>query len=367
MKHRTILATLTSLSALVVAVILVFVLARSVTPVQAGAGNGHGELSLSNGAGPICTQLIEAGGFEGTPDRVFTYWVAGDDEAFQRSGYLQHEGAFSMRLHASRGLYPECTALNPWLYQTVRIPSGISATTRITVEGYYAIGGSLGDCSLYNSTDADDVLYAQVRDEGGTPISDPITITHGEGVTETWEHFSADFTDAIDLESLAGQNVQIYFYATHDGDEYGTWFYLDDLECNVCPYRPSPELTIGKTGPSGVKSGERITYTLTIANHGFITATHLLITDVVPSGASVVEPVPGGTLDLPVVIWMVDQLAPHGAILNLQFAVTATQTITNSDYYVSCAEGVSATGATTVVTHVGWHNVYLPLVLRQSP
>jgi uncharacterized repeat protein (TIGR01451 family) len=367
MKHRTILATLTLLSALIVAVVLIFMLAKSATPVQAAADDDYGELSLSNSAGPICTQLIEAGGFEGNPDTVFQYWVAGDDEAFQRSGYLQYEGAFSMRLHASRGSYPACTALNPWLYQAVRIPAGISATTRITVEGYYAIGGSQSDCSVYNSTDADDVLYVQIRDAGGTPISDPITITHGGGVTETWEHFSADFTDDMDLESLAGQNVQIYFYATHDGDEYGTWFYLDDLECNVCPHQPTPELTISKTGPSSVKSGERITYTLTITNHGSITSTHLSITDVVPSRASVVEPVPGGTVDLLVVIWTVDQLAPHGATVNVQFAVAATQTITNNDYCVSCAEGVSAAGATMVVTHVEWYNVYLPLVLRQFP
>jgi uncharacterized repeat protein (TIGR01451 family) len=111
-------------------------------------------------------------------------------------------------------------------------------------------------------------------------------------------------------------------------------------------------------------NGELVTYTLTITNYGLITATDVLITDVVPGGANVVEPVPGGTVDLPVVTWAVDELAPAGAAISVQFAVTATQTITNSDYGVSCAEGVSATGSQVVVTQVGWYKVYLPLLLR---
>ncbi len=52
-----------------------------------------------------------------------------------------------------------------------------------------------------------------------------------------------------------------------------------------------------------------------------------------------------------------------GEWLQVQFAVTATQTITNADYRVSCAEGVSADGAQAVVTSFG-NKIYLPLALR---
>ena len=141
---------------------------------------------------------------------------------------------------------------------------------------------------------------------------------------------------------------------------------LDNLECNVSPYQPGPDLTISKTAPAKVKPGELITYILTVANHGSVTATNMLITDVIPSGANVVEPVPGGTVDLPVVIWAVDELAPNDATVSVQFVVTTTQTITNSDYRVSSAEGISATGAEMVVTDGGWY-IYLPMVLRQFP
>ena len=76
-----------------------------------------------------------------------------------------------MRLHASLGSYPSCAPLDPWLYQTVQIPTEIYSITTITVEGYRAIGGSLADCSEYNSTDADEELYVQLRDDSGTPLT----------------------------------------------------------------------------------------------------------------------------------------------------------------------------------------------------
>jgi hypothetical protein len=149
MKRRLVVVTLTVLGALSALLTMVVLLATSTVPAHADArapliasGDGHNEAGRakaapSSGAALTgCVQLLQIGGFEGDSGDVFAHWSAGGEGAFQRTGYYAHAGDFSMRLHASLGSYPACAALDPWLYQTVRIPLGISATTRITVEGY---------------------------------------------------------------------------------------------------------------------------------------------------------------------------------------------------------------------------------------
>jgi len=118
-----------------------------------------------------CTQLIEAGSFEGNQEAVFEHWKAGEQAiAFQRTGFMQYDRAFSMRLHASLGgTFPGCYVLNPWLYQTVRIPSNIYTMTTITVDGYRTVGGSRTACSVFNSVDFDDRFYVQIEDGVSNP------------------------------------------------------------------------------------------------------------------------------------------------------------------------------------------------------
>ncbi len=198
-----------------------------------------------------CTELLQVGGFEGNPDRIFTYWKAGGVGAYQQTGYLQRTGAFSMRLHASLGSYPTCAAFNPYLYQTVQIPTEVYTLTRLVVRGWRAVAGSLTDCSVRGVPDVDDVLYVQLRDDAGNPIASAVPIVNGGVVTETWENFSTDFTDQINLPALAGQNVRVHFYATHDQDYYGTFFYLDDLSCSVCTYWPIPDPVPGTASIGG--------------------------------------------------------------------------------------------------------------------
>jgi uncharacterized repeat protein (TIGR01451 family) len=116
-------------------------------------------------------------------------------------------------------------------------------------------------------------------------------------------------------------------------------------------------LSISKVGPATVLPGEPITYTLAITNDGDAIATGVVITDTLPSGAHYVS---GGTLMLPDTVgWTVDGLVPDDNA-RVQFAVTATRTITNSDYRVCCAEGASAAGIRAVVTNAGYR-VYQPL------
>jgi uncharacterized repeat protein (TIGR01451 family) len=104
---------------------------------------------------------------------------------------------------------------------------------------------------------------------------------------------------------------------------------------------------IHKTAPATAKAGVPITYTLSITNSSPLTATTLLITDTLPPGATYLS---GGTLDGNIVSWLVSTLVPSDTI-SVQFAVSASKTITNSDYGVMVDEGFYA-GTEAVVTEI---------------
>jgi hypothetical protein len=206
----------------------------------------HGErvtytIAIHNATSPLsytippsprgCQQLLQAGGFEGNPDTVFGYWHAGEPLAYKHQSRYFYDGIMSMRLHASMGTYPECQAYHPYLWQAVQIPDEVDTTATMVVQGQRLVAGSLAPCSIPDSAEADDKLYVQLQDAPGTPSA---LITDGGAVTETWDGFSVDLTEDVDLRSLRGQEVQVRFYAEHDADYNDTWFYLDALECEVC-------------------------------------------------------------------------------------------------------------------------------------
>jgi hypothetical protein len=128
--------------------------------------------------------------------------------------------------------------------------------TSIAIEGYRAVGGSRAECSVYGSTDADDALYVELLDAVGNPLTTPPPglIVDGGAVTDTWQRFNVEF-DSIDLQPYAGQDVRVRFYTFHDGDRYGTYFYLDDLECDLCTEWPIPEEEPGTASIGGVVQG----------------------------------------------------------------------------------------------------------------
>lgn len=122
---------------------------------------------------------------------------------------------------------------------------------------------------------------------------------------------------------------------------------------------PIPHLSIVGAAPITARSGDSITYTFTVSNLGIASATHLLITSTLPSGAYYLS---GGTLTGNVVSWTLSSLAPS-ANASVTCAVTATVTLINADYGVSADGGYHATGQ-PVVTIVDPQSVYLPLVSR---
>ncbi|MGB0384969.1 MAG: fibronectin type III domain-containing protein [Ardenticatenaceae bacterium] len=105
---------------------------------------------------------------------------------------------------------------------------------------------------------------------------------------------------------------------------------------------------IAKSAPTTVTMNAPITYTLTITNSWHVSATNVLITDTLPMNATYLS---GGTLAGNVVSWNLPTLAPNSTT-SVQFVVTATETITNSDYGFTADDGYSATGSEVVVTEV---------------
>jgi uncharacterized repeat protein (TIGR01451 family) len=137
-------------------------------------------------------------------------------------------------------------------------------------------------------------------------------------------------------------------------------------------YTPDP-LEIVKSGPSTAAPNEPITYTLTVINHSGLSLTNVVITDRIPNGATFIGASQGGqTVALPerdVVRWVLTEFPKDTNIYKVQFSVTAQQgTIVNSDYRVSCAEGISAVGKIAVETVIqGDYNIYLPNIMRNHP
>ena len=127
--------------------------------------------------------------------------------------------------------------------------------------------------------------------------------------------------------------------------------------------RGIPFLALTKTGPARTEAGRPITYTLTVTNTGSLTATGLVITDTVPAGAGYVG---GGSLANGVVSWTVPELGP-GAAVQVSFVVTASRTITNSDYRVGAGGGYSAAGEVIVITISEPRRMYLPVIMKLSP
>jgi len=106
-----------------------------------------------------------------------------------------------------------------------------------------------------------------------------------------------------------------------------------------------PDFQITKTGPSTALARAEITYTLTITNVGGLAA-GVLITDRIPADAIWIR---GGVLSNGIVTWNIGDLT-HTANVIRTFVVTATQTITNSDYAASATGGYRTAGTQSVVT-----------------
>jgi uncharacterized repeat protein (TIGR01451 family) len=147
---------------------------------------------------------------------------------------------------------------------------------------------------------------------------------------------------------------------------------LSPVEVQAVAYvTEKPVLEISKQASrDDVEKGETIEYTIQVVNRGQ-EATALVITDTLPENTAYVpdSATGGGELKGGDVLWEVSTLALNES-RELKFVVTVTHQsgeVVNDQYSVVCDEGVAAIGDPVVTKIVGGSNIYLPLVLRNSP
>jgi uncharacterized repeat protein (TIGR01451 family) len=183
-----------------------------------------------------------------------------------------------------------------------------------------------------------DVGYTLFWNNGSVPISGSNPIVGDPAFVGGGDYHLNPGSAAIDAGIEAGVTRDI------DGDPRPS---------GSGPDVGADEISLGlaKTAPGTAMSGEPITYTLIVTNTNPFTLTNLVVSDTVPAGAYYVS---GGSYPGGDVSWTIPSLAPSGGAAQVSFVVTATATITNSQYrVVTSTEGVSTGFGPPVVTVIG--------------
>jgi hypothetical protein len=212
-----------------------------------------------------CEELLYVPGFEGNPETVFQYWNTGRGGTYDRGSEAFYRGSFSMRQHASLGVAPCSDAnsyLDPYLYQTVSIPTEVYSISTLAVTGHYLVEGSDLPCSFPNSPDPDDKLLFNFKELDGTTVYTDTVLTGGT-ISHTWHTEVVSPSDAVDLSTYKEGDVILQWRGIHDGDFDGTFFYLDELSAQLCTAWPIPEhisgmATIGGRATTRSLSGKTV-------------------------------------------------------------------------------------------------------------
>jgi uncharacterized repeat protein (TIGR01451 family) len=176
---------------------------------------------------------------------------------------------------------------------------------------------------------------------------------------------SASIGDYL-MPNLSADGTKIAFSSDSDflgqdipNDQYEIWLY--DLSV-------VPNLTLSKTvAPSPVVAGNRLTYTVSVANQGGADATGVVISDTLDGNVTFAAASGSGVYNAGVVSWNVG-IVPIGQSITHTLWVTvsnvASGTLVSNTAWMTSAEGASAsdTISTTVFNFNEW--IYLPLVLK---
>ncbi|MCA9970556.1 MAG: PQQ-dependent sugar dehydrogenase [Anaerolineales bacterium] len=111
---------------------------------------------------------------------------------------------------------------------------------------------------------------------------------------------------------------------------------------------PAPNLCLSKSGPETAVYDQPVVYTLRLNNLGSAAASHVVVSDTLPSGATYVA---GGSLIGDEVVWTAPSL-PAAATATRQFTVTARADLRNDAYRLTADGGLAAQGETAVVTTI---------------
>jgi uncharacterized repeat protein (TIGR01451 family) len=120
-----------------------------------------------------------------------------------------------------------------------------------------------------------------------------------------------------------------------------------------------PLLAISKRAPATTGPGEPITYTLTVTNYGVSEAVGVVITDVLPVGATHTG---GGTLSGRIVSWSGVNLTGNGDSTEVSFTVTAPGGLVNAEYGATCSNCIPAQGTELIFTNAS--QLYLPVMMK---
>lgn len=110
------------------------------------------------------------------------------------------------------------------------------------------------------------------------------------------------------------------------------------------------QLQIAKAGPPTALPNEPITYRVWVKNSSSQTVNNVVVTDVVPTGATYING-SGGTLTNAAVVWTSSQIPP-GETQEFNFSVTASNDIVNVDYRASADGDLLAIGSTPIETEI---------------
>lgn len=163
------------------------------------------------------------------------------------------------------------------------------------------------------------VASGQILDRQGNPVAgimvtmgDKTTVTNEQGIWEIAGLFEGEYTVAA---SKAGYDFTAQQCGVSDGQP-----------CNPV-FKPTSLLTLTvKTKPKAPKQGENVTYTMTITNTGTATATGVILTDILPTEATLVslEALSGGQCDTDTVSCTLPDLIPS-TTAQIKLVVNQTQ------------------------------------------
>ncbi|MDQ6892340.1 MAG: hypothetical protein M3167_06635 [Acidobacteriota bacterium] len=134
------------------------------------------------------------------------------------------------------------------------------------------------------------------------------------------------------------------------------------------PSGSTPNLTISKSAPATIASGQNLTYTITYGNTGSGGATGVSIRDTIPSGTTFVSATGGGTAASGVVTWNVGTVNA-GATGTVSFTVMVTATsgaVTNSSFSIQ-GTGIPAVAGAPIATSVTAGGGGLPNLTPYQP
>jgi uncharacterized repeat protein (TIGR01451 family) len=318
-----------------------FTFATTITVVEQGI---VGPLTADNDSPTFFgeTTTLSATVSEGT--NVYYMWDFGDGEqAVTMNNMIEH-------VYPTVGEFVATVTVSNSVTAETVIPA---AETTVTIEDRAIVG-------LDAINDSPTLL--------GNTTTFTASVTAGTNVEYQW-----DFTDGTVTEWTSSPT------STHTFAQAGTYIvtvrarnsatqeaFLATTDAIIV----GPDLAITKTASATeVEAGELVTFTLTVENSGSYTATSLIISDQLPSGATFVgapfaDGSGDGQLANGIVTWTADELGPNASITVL-LVVSGETTLINDTYSVRTEDqfGQNVAGSQSVSVIVNKDTViFLPFI-----